>query len=141
MTKLTVWPVLSVRGPTALKWSISLLLQGCDPSLHRHFTNLDGRWVQLQLHKVVNYGMANELLYKLQQEEKAGIWTNCCTSYSRRRKQVSGRPSKGSLMSQKAEKELTQSRHYLPIRNEPKGRRIHSLQTNIQAGQQNAGKW
>ena len=33
-------------------------------------------------------------------------------------------------MSQKAEKELTQSRHY---RNEPKGRRVHSLQTNIQA--------
>ena len=36
---------------------------------------------------------------------------------------------------------LKQSRHYLPIRNEPMGRRVHSLKENIQVGQQNAGKW
>ena len=38
------------------------------------------------------------------------------------------------------DKDLTQSRNYLPIRNEPMGRRIHSLRENIQVGQQNAGK-
>ena len=50
-------------------------------------------------------------------------------------------PSEGSRMSQRTEQDLPQSRHYLPIRNEPKERGIHSLQTNIQPGQQNAGKW
>ena len=50
------------------KFIASFQLQGCDPSLYRHFTNLDGRWVPLQFHKVVNYGNANELLYKLQQQ-------------------------------------------------------------------------
>ena len=65
------------------------------------------------------------------------------TAAGRRRKvisrgksrQLSGRPSKGS---QKAAEWL---KHSLSIRNEPKGCRIHSLQTNIQAGQQNAEKW
>ena len=44
-------------------------------------------------------------------------------------------------MSQRAEQELPQAGHYLPILNELNERGIHSLQTNIQAGQQNAGKW
>ena len=60
-------------------------------------------------------------------------------------------------MSQKAAEELTQSRHYLPIRNEPKGRRIHidskkhgrqnepkGRRIHIDSkkhGRQNAGKW
>ena len=53
----------------------------------------------------------------------------------------SGRPSEGSRMSQSTEQELPQARQYLPIRNEPNERGIHSQQTNnIQAGQQNAGK-
>ena len=39
-------------------------------------------------------------------------------------------------MSQRTEKDLPQSRHYRNERNECG---IHSLQTNIQAGQQNAG--
>ena len=43
-------------------------------------------------------------------------------------------------MSQRTEQDLPQSRHYLPILNEPKERGIHSLQSNIQAGQQNAGQ-
>ena len=69
------------------------------------------------------------------------------TTVGRRRKvkskgrQVPGWPSKGSLTSQKAAEVLAQSRHYLPIRNKPKGRTIHSLRTNIKTGQQNAGKW
>ena len=79
----TLKGMLQSGGPqlsSLLQGLTSFQLQGCDSSLHRHFTNLDGRWVQLQLHKVVNYGMANELLYKLQQQgggvpwkEKAGI--------------------------------------------------------------------
>ena len=33
------------------------------------------------------------------------------------------------------------SRYHLPIRNKPKGKRLHSLVTNVGAGVQNAGKW
>ena len=43
-----------------------------------------------------------------------------------------------SEVSQRTEQKLPQAGHYLPILNE---RGIHSLQTNIQAGQQNAWKW
>ena len=69
------------------------------------------------------------------------------TTAGRRRKvqskgrQVPGWPIKGCRTSQKAAEVLAQSRHYLPILNKPKGRRIHSLRTNITTGQQNAGKW
>ncbi len=32
-------------------------------------------------------------------------------------------------------------KHSMPVRNEPKGKRVHSLSHNISKSQQNAGKW
>ena len=42
---------------------------------------------------------------------------------------------KARMLSQK------QDVHSMPIRKEPKGKRVHSLQQNIMKGLQNAGKW
>jgi hypothetical protein len=55
-------------------------------------------------------------------------------------KQVSGRPAKGAKENT-TPAQPTPTRHCMPVRNAPKGRRLHSLDKNIQLGQQNAGKW
>ena len=47
---------------------------------------------------------------------------------------VSGRPA-GSQSVNIADK------HSMQVRNEPKGKRLHNLSSNIAKGQQNAGKW
>jgi len=104
-------PTLSMRFYlfTSFLLLTSSQLLRLHPKLALPFNNLGGRLVQLQLHKLVNYGTAN--------------WMNCCTSYSRRERegrQVSWRPSYGSLVSQKAAEELTQLGHYFPIRNKLK---------------------
>jgi len=51
-------------------------------------------------------------------------------------KEIAGRPHK-RLQDDPSQ----QSKYQMPTRKEPKGRRGHSLNKNIQLGQQNAGKW
>lgn len=41
----------------------------------------------------------------------------------------------------KENKQQTQTRYSLPIRNKPKGKRRHDLALSVQTGTQNAGKW
>lgn len=55
-------------------------------------------------------------------------------------KEIAGRPPKSSALILGSSISTT-SRYCMPVRNEPKGRRLHSLLQNINSGQQNAGKW
>jgi len=56
-------------------------------------------------------------------------------------KEIAGRPLKRLQDFPSQQSNYTCSRYQMPTRKEPKGRRVHSLNKNIQLGQQNAGKW
>ena len=111
------------------------LLLGSHKFVQRYHAHKSNVMLASALHRfgwVLGGSVTSQRFGKLRHGKRISVQA---TAAGRRRK--GAKKGKGPLVSGRP----VRDRHVMSIRNEPKGKRVHSLSNSIIKGTQNAGKW